>query len=97
MREIFIGTDGLRALKHLFGHARTDDVEPIECGFLVDALGIALIGKTLLGDSKLKMLSHLESADDFAHPQPDSRLTSQGTLASLGSSYDLIKFALGGL
>jgi hypothetical protein len=75
----------------------TDDVESIERGFLVDALGIALIGKTLLGDSKLKMLSHLESADDLAHPQPDLRLTFQGTLASLGSGDDLIKLALGGL
>jgi len=54
-------------------------------------LGIALIGKTLLGDSQL------ESADDFARPQPDSPLTFQGTLASLGSGEDLIKFALGGL
>lgn len=63
----------------------------------MDALRVALIGKTILSEGELEVLGHPESADDFAHAQPDPSLTLQGAFASLGGSDDRIELALGGL
>ena len=68
--EVFISPYRFLGIELFFGHAGTDDVDPIEGRFLGDAGIVALVGERFLGDGELEMLAHLKAIDHLAHRNP---------------------------
>ena len=94
--EILVHPDSIIGADRRRRHTGADDVEAVEPGLAQDAVGLAAVGKAVLGDGEIEVLRHLVGIDYRPHREPDLGLAPERPMAPTDLACDARQIALGG-